>query len=77
MGYFLHQGHSVKLFPVAASDHDDAAWLTVLFSVLVQSLMGRAPESMGEETVQSKEAESVMVFGSESMTSEVAESSEG
>lgn len=67
-----------------ALDHDDATPLIALLSVMVQSAMGRTPESMGEETVQSitgagatsVQAESVMAVGA-SMTSEVAESDEG
>lgn len=76
----------VKLLLLAATlDHNDAAPLTVLFSVLALSLMERTPESMGEETVQSTreegvasvEPESVVEVGAESTAREAAESCVG
>lgn len=66
----------------ATLNHDEATPLTVLFAVLVLSLMYRTPESMGEEMVQSiieggvapVESESVLDVGTESKTREAAES---
>lgn len=76
---------AIKLrFLAATLDHDDdeVRSLTVLFSVLALSVMARAPESMGEETVQSsseegvtfKEPKSVAEVGAESKARLVSES---
>lgn len=71
-------GAAVKLRLLAATpDHDDAAPLTVLFSVLALSLMGRTPESMGEETVQSTREGGAASVGPESVVEVGAESCTG
>lgn len=66
-------------------DHDDATPLMTRFSEIVQSIIGRIPESMGEEMVQSiiveavaasVVSESVTLGCCESMTSGMVESNE-
>lgn len=65
-------------------NHNEVTLLTVPFSEMVQSVMGRIPRSIGDELVQSivvtgasGAAESAREAGAETKTSGATESNEG